>query len=119
MRLKILYVIENIFFGGGERAFVQIINGLDKERYEIYVASAPGGEFTEKIGDSAQILPLELRNRFNLTRIYQLAKIMREDNIQLVHSQGGRADFFARMAAERAKVPAVISTLAMPVVDTM
>lgn len=28
---KILYVIDNIFFGGGEKAFAQIINGLDKE----------------------------------------------------------------------------------------
>lgn len=28
---RMLYVIENIFFGGGERSFAQIINGLDKK----------------------------------------------------------------------------------------
>jgi len=31
-KLHILYVIENSFFGGGERAFAQVINGLDKEK---------------------------------------------------------------------------------------
>lgn len=115
MKQKILYVIENIFFGGGERVFAQIINGLDKEKFEIYVASLPDGIFEEKIKASAKLLPFKLRNRFSLLRIYRLAKIMKEKNIQIVHSQGGRADFFVRIAAKIAKVPAVISTIAMPV----
>lgn len=115
MRRKILYLIENIFFGGGERAFAQIINGLDKEKYEIYTACLPGGIFEEKIKTSAKILPFDLRNRFNLLRIYQLAKILKEKNIEIVHSQGGRGGFFARIAAKMAKVPAMISTIAMPV----
>ncbi|MBA7674568.1 D-inositol-3-phosphate glycosyltransferase [subsurface metagenome] len=112
---KILYVIENIYFGGGERAFAQIINGLDKGKYEIYVTCLPGGIFEDKIKTFAKLLPFDLRNRFNLTRIYRLTKIMKAKNIQIVHSQGGRADFFARIAAKMAKVPAVVSTVAMPV----
>ncbi len=115
MRIKILFVIDNIFFGGGERAFAQIINGLDREKYEIYAACLPGGIFGEKIKTSAKVLPFNLRNRFNLVRIYQLAKIKKEKNIQIVHSQGARADFFARIAARLARVPAMVSTIAMPV----
>lgn len=121
MKLRIAFVIENIFFGGGERAFVQIINGLDKEKYEIYVACLPRSSgtaselFVEEIKDAAQIMPFDLRNRFNLVNIYQLAKIIKGKNIEIVHSQGGRADFFARTAARLVKVPAVISTVAMPV----
>ena len=41
--------------------------------------------------------------------------IMRKENIHIVHSQGGRAEFFARMAAKLAKIPKVVSTVAMPV----
>ena len=115
MKLRILFVIENICFGGGERAFAQMINGLDKGKYEIYVACLPGGIFEEKIRTSAEILPFDLRNRFNLANIYQLAKIMREKNIEIVHSQGGRADFFTRVAAKLTGVPVVISTVQMPV----
>jgi len=112
--VRILYVIENLFFGGGERAFAQIINGLDKKRYEIYVVCLLQGEFAEKIKNSATILSFNLRDRFSLVKIYQLAKMIKEKDIQIVHSQGGRADFFARIAAKIAKVPVVISTVAMP-----
>ncbi len=115
MKHKILYIIENIFFGGGERAFAQIINGLDKETYEAYVACLPSGEFTERIKRSAIILPFDLRNRFDFTKIFQLVKIIRQKNIEIIHSQGARADFFARVAARLASVPALVSTIAMPV----
>ena len=40
---------------------------------------------------------------------------MKQHEIQVVHSQGGRADFFARIAASKARVAAVVSTIAMPV----
>ncbi|UCC94463.1 MAG: glycosyltransferase family 4 protein [Candidatus Omnitrophota bacterium] len=113
--IRILYVIENIFFGGGERAFSQIINGLDKKKYQIYVACLPGGVFEEEIKGSAKILPFDLRNRFNLVNIYRLAKIMKEHHIQLVHSQAGRGGFFVRVAARKAGIAGVVSTVAMPV----
>jgi len=135
MKIKILFVIENSFFGGGERAFAQIINGLDKEKFEIYVAclsheinlsqaisrdeprSAVSGSelFIEKVRNSAEIIPFDLRNRFNFRNISYLASIIKEKNIQIVHSQGARVDFFARFAAKRTKVPVVISTVQMPV----
>ena len=115
MKHNILFIIENIFFGGGERAFAQIINGLDKDKYEAYVACLPSGEFTERIRWSAKIVPFDLRNRFDFTKIFQLVKIIKHNNIEIIHSQGGRADFFARVAARLASVPAVVSTIAMPV----
>jgi glycosyltransferase involved in cell wall biosynthesis len=115
MKHKILYIIENSFFGGGERAFAQIINGLDKEKYEAYVACLPSGEFTERIKRSATIMPFDLRNRFDFTKIFQLVKIIKQKNIEIIHSQGSRADFFARIAARLTSVPAAVSTIAMPV----
>jgi glycosyltransferase involved in cell wall biosynthesis len=114
-KIKILFVIENIFFGGGERAFAQIINALDKTKYEIYVACFPGGHFEEQIKNRAKLLSIDLRNRFNLTNISKLARLMRDNKVQIVHTQGGRGGFFARTAAKIAKVPVIISTIAMPV----
>ena len=40
---------------------------------------------------------------------------MRRENIEIVHSQGGRADFYSRLAARIAKVPVVINTTTMVV----
>ena len=113
-KINILYVIENIFFGGGERVFAQIISGLDRDKYSIYVACLPGGVFEEKIKHNAEIIHFDLRKRFSLENIRKLSNIIRNKNIDIVHCQGGRGGFFSRIAAGKAKAP-VISTVAMPV----
>lgn len=114
MKCNILYVIENIEFGGGERVFSQIIRGLDKERFGVFVASNPGGIFEKKLTEvGTKINPVSMTNRYNLGIISQLKKIIKTKGIRIVHSQGGRADFFARIAARIANVPIIISSMAM------
>jgi len=54
-------------------------------------------------------------SRFNISIIRYLMIIMRKEGIHIVHSQGGRADFFARVAARLAKIPKIVSTVQMPV----
>ncbi len=114
MRCKILYVIDNIEFGGGERVFSQIIRGLNKERFSVFVASNPGGIFEKKLMEvGINIDPLDMTHRYNIGTISQLKKIIKTRDVQIVHSQGGRADFFARTAARIANVPIIISSMAM------
>ncbi len=114
MKCNILYIIDNIEFGGGERVFSQIIRGLDKERFGVFVASNPGGIFEKKLTEvGIKINPVRMTNRYNLGTISQLKKIIKTKNVQIVHSQGGRADFFARIAARIANVPIIIYSMAM------
>jgi len=114
MKCNILYVIENIEFGGGERVFSQIIRGLDKERFGVFVASNPGGIFEKKLTEvGIKINPVRMTNRYNLGIISRLKKIIKTKNVRIVHSQGGRADFFARIAARISNVPIIISSMAM------
>ncbi len=114
MKCNILYVIENIEFGGGERVFSQIIRGLDKERFGVFVASNPGGIFEKKLTEvGIKINPVRMTNRYNLGIISRLKKIIKTKDVRIVHSQGGRADFFARIAARISNVPIIISSMAM------
>ncbi len=116
MRYNLLYVFDNLEFGGGERVFTQIINRLSGERYKIMVACLPTGAFIEKIkGSEVEVKSVDMRNRFNPGVILQLADLMKRENVDIVHSQGARADFFARMAARLAGVHIVVSTVPMPV----
>jgi glycosyltransferase involved in cell wall biosynthesis len=116
MKHNILYIIDNLEFGGGERVFAQVINRLSRERYKIMVACLPTGAFIEKIeGSGVEVKSVDMRNRFNPGVILQLADLMKSEKIDIVHSQGARADFFARMAAKLAGAPIVVSTVPMPV----
>lgn len=114
MKCKILYIIDNIEFGGGERVFSQIIRGINKERFSVLVSSNPGGTFEKKLMEvGIKIDPLDMTHRYNLRTISQLKRIIKTKDVQIVHSQGGRADFFARTASRIASVPIIISSMAM------
>jgi glycosyltransferase involved in cell wall biosynthesis len=116
MKCNILYVIDNIEFGGGERVFSQIIRGLNKEKFEVFVASNPGGTFEEKLREvGIEVVPVRMTSRYNLGLILRLKKIIKTKDVRIVHSQGGRADFFARTAARISRTPIIISSVAMMV----
>ena len=80
MRCNLLYVFDNMEFGGGERVFAQIINRLSGEQYNIMVACLPTGTFIEKIkGSEAQIKSFDMRNRFNFRVILQLSSLIKKE----------------------------------------
>jgi len=117
MKTKLLFVIDGLEFGGGERVFLQLIQGLSCERYGIHVATSPEGDFFKVLTRlGIDVAPLDLKNRMNFNNIKRLSEIIREKKIDIVHSQGGRADFFARLVAKklRPKVK-IVNTVAMPV----
>jgi len=114
VRYNILFVIDNLTFGGGERVFSQVIRGLNKERFGVFVASSPGGKFEKKLTEvGMKIEPIDMTSRYNLGTISQLKRIIKTKDVQIVHSQGARADFFARIAARIANAPITISSMAM------
>jgi len=115
MKIKILFVIDGLEFGGGERVFVQIIKGLPTERYEVHAASYGEGVFRTELPGSVTFHPLDFRRRTNPGILFNLLKLMKETEIHIVHGQGARAEFFARIASRLCHVPAYVSTVAMPV----
>lgn len=113
-RLKLLFVIENSCYGGGERVFSMLLRGLPRERFGLYCASLPSGRFYEETKDRCRFLPLDLTRRFRPGNIPLLRRLIRENGIEIAHSQGARADFYCALAASRTGARAV-STVAMPV----
>jgi glycosyltransferase involved in cell wall biosynthesis len=116
MRLKLLFVIDNLEFGGGERVFAQIIKGLPPDKYEISLASCPGEQFHQAIGNrQVQFFPTDFSKRFNFSLVPTLSKIIKKNEIQIVHGQGARSEFSARLASRLEGNSRYVSTIAMPV----
>ena len=111
----ILLVIDNIEFGGGERGFLQLARGL-RNRFEFFVAAMPGGTFQQEIEELAiPFVPLDVSRRISLKPMSQLKNFLKAQKIDIIHSQGARADFFARLAGRIANVPHILSTIQMPI----
>jgi glycosyltransferase involved in cell wall biosynthesis len=111
-----LFVIENSSFGGGERGFAQIINGLPVEKYEVFLASQQSEEFYRCIHNTGvHFIPLTFSKRTNPSVVPSIAKIIKTNNINIVHGQGARAEFYARLANRLACRSNYLSTIQMPV----
>jgi len=116
MKTRILYVIDGMEFGGGERVFAQIINGLPEDRYEAFLATAPNDAFQKAITvKNCSFFPVDFSNRYNAANLLKLTRIIKEHRIDIVHGQGARAEFFARLAAGLSGRKKCVSTVAMPV----
>jgi glycosyltransferase involved in cell wall biosynthesis len=115
MKKKILFVIDNIEFGGGERVFLQLATGL-RDQFQVFVASMPGGTFQEGLNNlGLSLFPVDMTRQLTWNPIRQLKNIIRNEKIDLLHSQGTRADFFARIAGKLSSIPHIICTVTMPV----
>jgi len=113
--VRILYVIDNLEFGGGERVFLQLASGL-KERYQIFVAANTGGKLTNELKKlGIEFFPIDMTRQIACKPIRQIKHIVRHHEIDVVHSQGARADFFARVAGRIADASHILCTVAMPV----
>jgi len=114
-KISILFVIDGLEFGGGERVFLQLASGL-KERYKIFVATNTDGTFAHELKKLAiEHFSLKMTRQLDFKPIRQIRDIIRRNKIDLVHSQGVRADFFTRVAARIADSPHILCTVAMPV----
>ncbi len=116
MKMRLLFVIDNLEFGGGERGFSQIINGLMGKDYDIFLASNPGTAMYRSIDRSAvRCIPLNFSARVSVSPLKAIVRMIRQEGIDIVHGQGGRAEFYARLASKVAGSAKYVSTIQMPV----
>jgi glycosyltransferase involved in cell wall biosynthesis len=114
-KISILLVIDGLEFGGGERGFLQLASEL-KDRYWIHFAAMTGGRLERELHRlGIKFYPVEMSRQLSLKPIYQINRIIRINKIDMVHSQGARADFFSRVAGRLASIPYILSTVQMPV----
>jgi glycosyltransferase involved in cell wall biosynthesis len=114
-KCHILFVIDNLQFGGGERVFAQIISRLPQDRYEILLSAHPSEQLQQAIRARVEFFPLDFSKRLNFSLILRLSRIIKENEIGIVHGQGVRAEFYARLASRLVGKSKYVSTIAMPV----
>lgn len=110
-----ILILTRAFSGGVKNYLLALIDKLGKEGFRIHIAG-PGGSLVDDLKTSTiMTFPLEFSDRLALHEDWsaarKLAKIIRNENIKLVHAQGYKAAFIAGLAAKKAKTPVTIVTL--------
>lgn len=111
----VVFVIDNLEFGGGERGFLQLVGAFVEDGRRVTVACHPGGPFTERAAATgARLVALDMRRRAAARTVLALRRLVPPDGVTVVHSQGARADFLVRAALLGRGGARLVSTVQMP-----
>ncbi|MFQ5628468.1 MAG: glycosyltransferase [bacterium] len=110
-KLNILQVVDGFRMGGAEGKLCELIELLDKSKFQSYIANVgPTGPLEEKFNAlNVPIFSCQRQSRFDIKPIRQLVHIMKERKIDIVQTTLFWADMVGSIAARLAKVPVVLS----------
>lgn len=117
-KIKLLYVITKLELGGAQLSTLDLIRGLNKNIYEIYLISSDKGILTNDAKSISEIkiclldsLRKEINFIYDLKALFQLYKFIRRYNIDIVHTHSSKAGILGRWAAKLGGVRLIIHTV--------
>jgi len=111
-KIKVLEVIDKTFLGGGQKNLLNLIDYLDKDRFDVSVCSNPQGHLVDEVkAREISHYPVSMNKRFQRKTIQEMRDLLRKNRFDIIHTHGGVAGFYGRWAARKATKPAVVHTL--------
>ncbi|MFC4210480.1 glycosyltransferase family 4 protein [Pedobacter lithocola] len=104
----ILHAIRQGQVGGGETHVLDLVNSLDKAKYESVILSFTEGPMVEKLKqDGFKTYVVSTEKPFNFRVWKQVRQIISAENIDLIHAHGTRANSNTFYSAKLLKIPLV------------
>ncbi|MFQ5753426.1 MAG: glycosyltransferase [bacterium] len=110
-RINILHLVNGFAIGGAESKLLELVRCTDKKNYRLVVCSVGQGgplqkEF-EKLG--VKVIVFRKKFSFDFSLVFKVARLIREERIDIVQTTLLYADLIGALAAKVAGVPIVIS----------
>lgn len=90
--MRILQLSSARHFGGGERHFVDLTNGLTRSGHEVFAATTADSPLLPDLQDVpvSNILRLPFRKPFDVASAWKLRRFARDRNIEIIHAHIAR-----------------------------
>ncbi len=117
-KINLLYIITKLELGGAQKQLLNLIQGLDKQSFNIFLLTAKDGLLVKE-AQSLDNLILE-RSRFlerainplkDLLALIEIYFFIRKNKIQIAHTHSSKAGILGRLAARLARVKIIIHTV--------
>lgn len=107
-KARILHVIGGGEVGGAEELVLTLMKLLDPAKYQPFLLCLCPGPFAALAAEQGfPASVISMKHRLDLSTINPLGEYLREQQINLVHTHGVRANLVARLAAAREGLPVV------------
>ncbi len=109
--MKILQICSAGELGGGEKHLADLANGLALRGHDVFVAVIPASPLLNELPAVLEqnIVELPMRNSLNVASALQLARFVREHEIEIVHAHVARDYPLAALASRRARARLVLT----------
>jgi len=100
-KLKLLFVLRDLGFGGAERQVLELCRGLDREKFEITIALffEEGGYYKEMLETGVDVRLLAQKHTYKLACFSLLKELMKQEQFDVVHTYLPIANFLGGLAA--------------------
>lgn len=111
-RVRVFAIIAASGVGGAEEVFASLLRKLDSDRFEIRVACHGEGTLLPEFRRHARdVWSLDLLRIGRRATVRRLAQLIAEARSQIVHTHLWTADVIGGLAARRARVPHIVSSV--------
>lgn len=110
--MKILQISSAKNFGGGEKHLVDLAFGLKNRGHEVFLAVPNGSPITEKSENFPEenILRVKIKNSSDILAAVKIAKFIKQNKIEIVHTHAAKDYLPASVAVRIAKTAKLVLT---------
>lgn len=109
--MRVLQISSIKKFGGGEKHFADLAEGLQTRGHEVFACIRPVAEWKNRLSflPKENLFDLPLRNALDIFSARKIAGFVRERNIDIIHAHAARDYPIAALAARAARVKLVLT----------
>ncbi|MFA9559335.1 glycosyltransferase [Evansella sp. AB-rgal1] len=108
---RVIHIIGGGEFGGAEDHIIHLLKELKNENMNPLVVCFYDSIFAEYLREQGIRVKVLDYGRFDLRLLFALMKLLKEENPDIVHTHGVKANFFGRIAAKRVGISPVVTTV--------
>ncbi len=115
-KIRILHIQLLPLLSGVQNMMLNLLDGLDQDKYEIFIACRPNGELIQEIENRRyHFIPLYAMEHHlsikDVLAFIELYRICRRGRFDIIHTHSSKTGFIGRIAARLAGVPKIIHTV--------
>jgi len=111
-RIRILEIVDKPFMGGGQIHLLSLAQGLDRDKFDVYVCPQEGGALADELRTQGiKHVPIPFQKRRWRQNVREIASVLEEHDIEIIHTHGGVAGLYGRWAARKCRTPVIVHTL--------